>query len=230
MENKMTESPKYNLVKKLNNIEIRHYSAYIKAEVVVSGKNYKSAIENGFSVLAGFIFGNNVSKQKVEMTTPVQAVTSQKIAMTTPVTVFDSGQFTVAFTMPSKFTLESLPTPNDDQISFVAMPEHEMAVIRFSGYFNQESINQHKKQLNQWLQKQDMETEGDFIIAGHNPPWVPGIFARNEVLVKLKKKETEADHSELSLLECDHISRINQSNGIDFFLSCYHEINIIVMD
>ena len=37
----MTESPKYGLVRKQKNIEIRHYSAYIKAEVDVSGKNYQ---------------------------------------------------------------------------------------------------------------------------------------------------------------------------------------------
>ena len=146
----------------------------------------KSAIESGFSILAGYIFGNNVSRQKVEMTSPVQ--TSQKIAMTTPVTVSGSEKFTVAFIMPSKFTLESLPTPNDNRIRFIAIPEHEMAAIRFSGYFNQKSINQHKEQLEQWLQDQGMETEGDFIIAGYNPPWVPGIFARNEVMIKLKKK------------------------------------------
>ena len=182
----MTESPKYRLIREQKNIEIRHYSAYIKAEVDVSGKNYKSAIENGFSILAGYIFGNNISKQKVEMTTPVQ--TSQKIAMTTPVTVSGGEKFTVSFIMPSKFTLESLPSPNDNRIRFVPIPEHEMAAIRFTGYFNQKSINQHKEQLIQWLQEQGLETEGDFIIAGYNPPWVPGIFARNEVMIKLKEK------------------------------------------
>lgn len=185
----MTEKPKYRLVRKQKNIEIRHYSAYIKAEVDVSGKNYKIAIEGGFSILAGYIFGNNQSRQNVEMTSPVQA--SQKIAMTSPVTVSGGEKFTGAFMMPSKFTLESLPTPNDNRIRFIAMPDHEMAAIRFSGYFNQESINQHIAQLIQWLRDKGMETEGDFIIAGYNPPWVPGIFSRNEVLIKLKKSVTE---------------------------------------
>jgi len=209
----MTETPKYSLVRKQNNLEIRHYSAYIKAEIDVSGKNYKNAIESGFSVLAGYIFGNNVSRQKVEMTTPVQAVPSQKIAMTTPVTISGSDQFTVAFIMPSKVTLESLPIPKDNRIRFVAIPEHVMAAIRFSGYFNQKSINQHKVQLKQWLQTQGMETEGDFIIAGYNPPWVPGIFARNEVLVQLKEQETDDVYSGISLKESNHLytSRVDLS-------------------
>ena len=184
----MTESPKYGLVRKLKNIEIRHYSAFIKAEVDVSGENHKNAIESGFSILAGYIFGNNVSRQKVEMTSPVQA--SQKIAMTTPVMVTGGEKFAVAFIMPSKFTIETLPVPNDKRIRLVAMPEQTKAVIRFSGYFNQKSIDKHKKKLEQFLLDKSMETEGEFIIAGYNPPWVPGIFARNEVMISLKKSET----------------------------------------
>ncbi len=61
-----------------------------------------------------------------------------------------------------------------------------MAAIRFSGYFQQERIHQNKQHLSQWLEQQGIETEGDFIIAGYNPPWVPGFLARNEVLVKIK--------------------------------------------
>ena len=183
----MTESPKYELIRKDNNIEIRRYAPYIKAEVDVSGTNYRNAIEKGFTVLAGYIFGNNQSRQNVEMTSPVQA--SQKIAMTTPVTVTGDEKFVVAFIMPSKFTLETLPVPNDKRIRLIAIPEQLMAVIRFSGYFNQKSIEKHKKELEQFLLDKSMETEGDFIIAGYNPPWVPGIFARNEIMIPIRKLE-----------------------------------------
>ena len=96
----MTETPKYSVIKKQHEIEIRYYPAYIQAEVVVDEKPYQSATEKGFDVLAGYIFGKNVSKQKIEMTTPVQASRSEKIAMTTPVTVTGESSFTVAFIMP----------------------------------------------------------------------------------------------------------------------------------
>ena len=39
----MTETPKYSVIKKQNEIEIRHYPAYIQAEVVIDEKQYKSA-------------------------------------------------------------------------------------------------------------------------------------------------------------------------------------------
>ena len=182
----MTETPKYSVIKKEKEIEIRQYPGIIQAEVSVNAKDYKSAIEKGFNILAGYIFGNNVARQKIEMTAPVQASQSQKIAMTTPVTVTGNDLFTVAFIMPSAYTLESLPIPKDGSIHFTPIPPHRMAAIRFSGYFQQETIRKNQQRLGLWLEQQGLETEGDFIIAGYNPPWVPGFLARNEVLVKIK--------------------------------------------
>ena len=187
----MTETPKYSVIKKQNEIEIRNYPTYIQAEVAVDEKQYQSAIEKGFGVLAGYIFGNNVSKQKIEMTTPVQASQSEKIAMTTPVTVTGESSFTVAFIMPSAYTLETLPQPKDSRVHFRLIPARSLAAIRFSGYFKQDTIRKNKQRLSQWLEEQGIETEGDFIVAGYNPPWVPGFLARNEVLTQIKTELQE---------------------------------------
>lgn len=183
----MTESPKYMVLIKENQIEIREYPGYIQAEVKVQGSNYKSAIEAGFDILADFIFGNNTSRQKVDMTTPVKVNRSEKIAMTTPVTVKGDDEFTVAFVMPSAYTLGTLPVPRDGRIRFVSVPIHRMASIRFSGFFNQGNIENNKKRLREWMVENDLKGEGDFIIAGYNPPWIPGFLARNEVMIKIKE-------------------------------------------
>lgn len=182
----MAETPKYSVSRKQNEIEIRQYPGYIQAEVTVDDKNYKSAIEKGFSVLAGYIFGNNTSRQKIEMTTPVQASQSEKIAMTTQVTVSGESSFTVAFIMPAEYTLETLPQPKDNRVHFTRILARSMAAIRFSGYFQQETILKNKQRLRQWLDEQGLGTEGDFIVAGYNHPWVPGFLARNEVLIQIK--------------------------------------------
>jgi hypothetical protein len=55
----MAETPKYSVSKKQNEIEIRQYSGYIQAEVTIDEKNYKSAIEKGFDVLAGLVIDAN---------------------------------------------------------------------------------------------------------------------------------------------------------------------------
>ena len=182
----MTETPKYELIDRDADIEIRRYAGYIKAEVTVDGHNYRNAVERGFRVLADFIFGNNVSRRKIEMTTPVQASPVEKIAMTTPVTVTMSGEYVVAFIMPAAYTMDTLPLPNDQRIRFSAIPEHSAAAIRFNGYFNKAKIEKNKERLGSWLAEQGLEADGEFILAGYNPPWVPGFLARNEVMVRLK--------------------------------------------
>jgi hypothetical protein len=171
---------------KQNKIEILHYPAYIKAEVATDEKQYQSAIEEGFDVLSGYIFGNNVSKQKIDITSPVQASHSEKIAMTMPVTVTDESGFAVAFIMLSADTLETLPQPKDSRIHFRRIPARSLAAIRFSGFFQQDTIQKNKQRLDLWLQEQGIETEGDYIVAGYNPPWVQGFLARNEVLIQIK--------------------------------------------
>jgi hypothetical protein len=188
----MTETPKYSVLMKQKEIELRQYPGTIQAEVSIIEKDYKSAVEKGFNVLAGYIFGNNVARQRIQMTAPVQASQSQKIAMTTPVTVTGNEQFTVAFIMPSEFTLETLPIPKDSRIDFTLVPARQMAAIRFSGYFRQETIRNNKERLSLWLNEKGLETEGDYIVAGYNPPWIPGFMARNEVMIKI---QIQPEHS-----------------------------------
>ena len=98
----MTETPKYSVIKKHKEIELRQYPGLIQAEVSIFDRDYKSAVEKGFGYLAGYIFGNNISRQKIEMTTPVQVAQSQKIAMTTPVTGRGDDRDTVACIMPAE--------------------------------------------------------------------------------------------------------------------------------
>lgn len=185
----MTDTPAYEVLQKQGNIEIRQYVGYIQAEVIVNGKGYRSAIESGFNVLAGYIFGNNIARQKIDMTKPVTAARSERIAMTTPVTVRGEDNYTVAFVMPSAYTMDTLPIPRDENIHFTAIPSRKVAAIRFSGYFNSATIQRNKALLKDWLEKAGLETDGDFTVAGYNPPWVPGFLARNEVIASLAAKE-----------------------------------------
>lgn len=182
----MTEQPKYTVIKKQNDFELRRYAGYIKAEVEVGGEDYKSAAERGFNILAGYIFGNNVARQKIAMTAPVAASRSEKIAMTVPVTISRADTYHVAFIMPSAYTLETLPAPKDERVRFIPLPARQVAAVRFSGYFNPEKIERNKERLGLWVEELGLETEGDFIVAGYNPPWVPGFLARNEVMIDVK--------------------------------------------
>jgi len=86
------EQAKYDVVETHGTIEIRDYSPMIVAEVSVSGDR-EEAISAGFRMIADYIFGNNISSQKVAMTAPVIEEPSEKIAMTAPVTQQGGEEF-----------------------------------------------------------------------------------------------------------------------------------------
>ena len=130
------ETPKYSVLRKNKNIEIRQYSEYIQAEVEVNSPNYRSAIEKGFEILAGYIFGNNVSRKKIDMTAPVKTSKSERIPMTSPVKVSGEGSYNVSFIMPSNYTLATLPVPNNSSIELRTIKPEKIAAIRFPGFFN----------------------------------------------------------------------------------------------
>lgn len=182
----MTETPSYSVIRKENEIELRLYPAYIKAEVSIVETSYRKAVFKGFNTLADYIFGNNIRTEKIAMTSPVQVTQSQKIAMTKPVTISGDGNYVVAFIMPSEFRMDTLPKPKNDAVQFSSLPSQTIAVIRYSGYFQEVKINKAKQRLKTWLEREGIETSGDFIVAGYNPPWVPWFLARNEVMVEIK--------------------------------------------
>ena len=182
----MTETIQYTIIKKAKKVELRRYPAHIKAEVKVAGSTYQKAIYQGFGILARYIFGENLDTEKIDMTSPVQVSNPKKIEMTKPVTVRGDGTFSVAFIMPAKNTLETLPKPKDHRISITKFDSEVLAALRFSGIFSESKVRKAKRRLQGWLAKEGLESVGDFIVARYNPPWVPWFLARNEVMIKIK--------------------------------------------
>lgn len=182
----MTETLEYVVVNKSKQFEIRRYPEHIRAEVKVPGSNYQNAIYQGFSILARYIFGDNIDTETIAMTSPVQVSNSKKIEMTTPVSIRFDGTFNVAFIMPTKYTLETLPKPMDHRITIIKTDSEILAAHRFSGYFSENKVNNAKRRLQGWVEHSGLEAIGDFIIARYNPPWVPWFLARNEVMIPIK--------------------------------------------
>ena len=183
------ESPRYRVVQKDNKFEIREYDGYILAEVEIDG-DFSSALQKGFRVLADYIFGGNTSKAHIAMTVPVtqQPAGSEKIEMTAPVTsspVEEGKKYIIAFTMPSKYTLETLPDPANKTISFRKVAKHKVAALRFWGNLNGKLATRKAKALETWLNENKYSKKSSFIFAQYNPPWIPGLFRRNEVLAKV---------------------------------------------
>jgi hypothetical protein len=144
------EEPSYTLVEKREGYEIREYASYIVAEVEVEG-DMREALSAGFRQLAGYIFGGNTTKTSISMTAPVMDTTrvSENIVMTAPVmdTLSNSGKHIVAFTMPSSYTLENLPKPDNANIRFRVVDSSRRAVLRYSWYATEARVDAKKKSL-----------------------------------------------------------------------------------
>jgi effector-binding domain-containing protein len=183
------EQAKYSVLKKADGYEIRNYPAHIVAQTTVEGTSVNGdAFNTGFRIIAGYIFGGNTKKESIAMTAPVVAQgSSEKIAMTVPVTASASGDSqVVSFVMPSGYTLETLPTPNDSRIKLVEVPEQKMAALRFSGYRTDARFEKMRSQLFADLARDNIEVIGTPIFAGYNPPWTPPWMNRNEIMVQVQ--------------------------------------------
>lgn len=186
----MAEEPKYKVVRKSGDFEIRVYEPYIVAETVVDTGDVDAASSEGFRRLGGYIFGGNQSKQKMDMTAPVTSQRSEKIAMTAPVTSAKRGASTIiTFMMPSSYTLETLPVPSDKRVALREVPARKFATLSFSGRWTDENFSQHTKELEDWVKKERLEIVGEPILARYNAPFVPSFLRRNEILIELKQTD-----------------------------------------
>lgn len=178
------EHPKYTLVERSGAIEIRDYAPMIVAETEVK-RDRREAISKGFRLIADYIFGNNTAAQKVPMTAPITQQDSEKIAMTAPVTQQGDGNtWRVRFIMPSKYTMETLPKPNNPAVVLKEIPGKRFAVIRFSGMGGKDSLDRHTKELQEFISATKLTPVSPPTYAFYNPPWTLPFLRRNEVMVE----------------------------------------------
>jgi hypothetical protein len=181
------EQAKYDVVETHGSIEIRDYAPMIVAEVSVPGDR-ETAISDGFRMIADYIFGNNISSQKVAMTAPVIQQPSEKIAMTAPVTQQSGeGDWVVRFVMPSDYTMQTLPKPNNPDVSLKEIAERRFAVIRFSGLAKSKSLEKQTKELEAFIQSHNLQAISGAIYAFFNPPWTLPFLRRNEVMIEINR-------------------------------------------
>lgn len=190
------EQAKYEVASSHGNIEIRDYAPQIIAEVTVRGNRDDSANE-GFRQIADYIFGNNQAQQSVAMTAPVQQQASEKIAMTAPVlqqpeqlasaaeSPPEEKRWQVRFVMPSAYSLETLPKPNNPKVTLREVPASRYAAIRFAGTSSAENLQQHRQELEAFLKEKNLTALSVPTYAFYNPPWTLPFLRRNEVLIEI---------------------------------------------
>ena len=170
------EEPVYSVEKRWEKeqIELRTYAPRLMAVTTMQGEE-----DNGFRVLAGYIFGGNAQEQQIAMTAPVQ----QSMA----------GQPEMAFMMPAEYALEDLPDPDDERVEFRQAPAYSAAVIRYSGWSSAEKADIHWQVLRQFLAAEGIEITGEPTLNQYNPPWTLPFLRRNEIIVPVALPATMAN-------------------------------------
>ena len=165
------ETYPYVVKKKYKQFEIRSYETTLFTSVKLSTKGYKNSSSKGFSILAGYIFGNNER--------------SEKIAMTSPVSMSLEDSTTMMFMVPKKLKKDLLPKPNQTGIEFKQEPAKTLAAIRFSGWANDTKIEKYKQHLKAALDAEGIKYTNQFYFFGYNAPFEI-LNRKNEILVELQ--------------------------------------------
>lgn len=185
------ETPAYTVLAVREPFEVRRYQPHVVAETIVDG-SFAAASNEAFRRLAGFIFGNNDGGRAAAMTaradsdSPTPPAEGARIAMTVPVSMArQEGRWVMAFTMPSRFTVETLPRPGDDRVALREEPGDIVAALRFSGVGSEEAFVEKTAILRRALGEAGIATVDEPVLARYDAPWTPGFLRRNEVMIRL---------------------------------------------
>jgi SOUL heme-binding protein len=184
-----TEEPHHLREPLTDDVQVRRYGPRIAAETTVDAGEDR-ARNIGFRRLANYIFGANHREETISMTAPVaQQSGADEIAMTAPVAQSRDAEnsWTIRFFMPSKWTMETLPEPDADDVRLVTVPAQTVAVLRFSGDRGPDAVAQRTDQLRKTLRDNAVEPTGEPVAWFYDPPWTLPFRRRNEIAIPVAR-------------------------------------------
>ncbi|RPG65637.1 MAG: heme-binding protein [Flavobacteriaceae bacterium TMED42] len=164
-----TEIQSYSVIQNIAEAEIRFYPP------VMMAKHTSKREGSGFGKLFGYISGNNTNNTKIAMTTPVHMEKK-------------TGENSMTFVLPRKFTGDNTPQPNDTSLSVFEDKGGYFAAIKYSGYTSTIKEKQHTEILQKLLQKENIISSGSPKILLYDSPYKV-INRRNEILIPITFKD-----------------------------------------
>ncbi|XP_042513429.1 uncharacterized protein LOC122088289 isoform X1 [Macadamia integrifolia] len=168
------ESPKYQILKRTANYEVRKYSPF----VIVETKGDKLSGSSGFNSVTRYIFGKNSSMEKIPMTTPVftQAYDSEL------------SNISIQVVLPLERDLNSLPATSQEEVSLRKIDGGIAAVSKFSGRPTEDIVLEKEKTMRSVLLRDGLIPKNGCLLARYNDPGRTWSFImRNEVLIWLEE-------------------------------------------
>lgn len=185
-----TPTPDYAVLETHDDIEIRDYGALVVAEAVTTGPR-REAINAGFRILAGYIFGDNADSEKIAMTAPVTQRLENDEATPDSADDLSETEWRTRFYMPPDLAFSALPVPTDPRIELTTAEPTRLAAIRFSGFASQDQLTEKTAELVAFLDARGLAIAGGPIYAFYNSPFRLPFLRRNEVMLRLVNAPTE---------------------------------------
>jgi hypothetical protein len=167
-----TEEQKHSLIRKYKDFDIRFYPSATIATIYSDAKTYRELSSPGFQKLAGFIFGGNEANTRISMTSPVQMDINDSVSA-------------MSFVMPSAYSKENLPKPNDPNVEIKNTSDEYVAVIRFGGFASDKKLKNYSEKLHKLLKENGITSFGNYRFLGYNPPFQL-IGRKNEIIVSVE--------------------------------------------
>jgi hypothetical protein len=164
----MYESPDYQTIKKIDDIELRLYKQFHTVSIQESSLGGYS----GFGYLFNYISGNNQHTTKMKMTVPV-------------INDLDSNEPSMEFVIPKVHELD-IPLPNDSHMKIKDYPSQHVLVYRFSGLINQNKLDVIIEKMSKTLSALNMVQIGAPKIARYNGPYTLPFLRHNEVWLNVR--------------------------------------------
>ena len=186
-----TAEPGYAVLQNDELFEVREYEELVVVETVVDA-GFDDAGNIAFRRLFNYISGDNRTATEIAMTAPVMAVedggpNGEEIPMTAPVTGQETpGGWRFAFILPSDYTLATAPIPDNPDVRLERVPARKVAVVTYTGSWNEASYSENLQRLERWMQDNRLEAGSLPRVAGYDPPWTVPFLRRNEVMIDIK--------------------------------------------
>lgn len=189
-----TDRVQYETVLTLDDAELRRYPS------VVLVKTTAASSRAAFRRLFRYIAGENAGSREVEMTAPVRTE-GVELSMTAPVRVgrgstgpaatpggdTGDGRVTMAFYLPSEYTLADAPEPTDPDVELAAEPPRTLAVRRFSWWPTTDRVADQERRLLETLDEHGIEQVGEPFFLGYDAPGTLPFLRTNEVAVPVRE-------------------------------------------
>ena len=158
-----TETQTYKIVKELNGAELRYYPPVMKIQS-----------NNDFGSLFNFISGNNSTREKISMTSPVYMGDGK-------------GNNVMEFVLPKDFDQNNTPEALSKKVKvFESEPGYFLA-LQFSGYATNRNVQQHARDLYQLTQRYGYTPIGQAMLLVYDSPYKV-VGRKNEVIVQIDEE------------------------------------------